>query len=209
MCVCLCPQAIMCRSAHVVWSCTLKVITTVCPFHGDGNPWYQYRAILNIDLCIYLTISAHLKKVVVVHSHMHVSTWGSFWMLVRIQLFDNDDFALFHCVYVCVCLCVCVCVCERDRETEEGKSTEEHKSTSPLNNSTFLLSNMYLISLSGWQQIVETNPSLPRDLNLGLVYRNMSWMQIILHMYVCMYVYIYIYIYICIYIYISYECMRL
>ena len=38
MCVCLCQQAIMCGSAHVVWTCTLKVRTTVCPLHGDGIP---------------------------------------------------------------------------------------------------------------------------------------------------------------------------
>jgi hypothetical protein len=63
------------------------------------------------------------------------------------------------CVCVCVRVCVCVCVQERQKETEEGTSTREHKSIWSLNNSTFLLSNMYLISLSGWQRIFETNPS--------------------------------------------------
>ncbi len=186
MCVCLCPQAIMCgswrRKSLVSVSRHSKHRSVYLPnypracqhthTHTHTHIPYiylsmnLYHIVRPADWCSHkwMSFNSHWKKLFVVHSHIRVSIWGSFWMLVRMQLFDNPDFALFHCVCVCVCV-VCVCVCararerERQRETEEGTSTEKHKSTWSLNNSTFVLSNMYLISLSGWQRIVETNPS--------------------------------------------------
>jgi len=47
-------------------------------------------------------------------------------MLIGIQLFDIDYFALFHCVCVCVCVCVRVCVCKRDRIRQRKGQVQEN-----------------------------------------------------------------------------------